>query len=233
MKPLRSILALTVALTLTPFAARAADLPASYTLEEKPFKAAIAGTSLTFALFSDAACTTQVYTTAVLVENVALITKLKQFTPKNDTKLPNTLLLQHTLAGVTAHGNLYLKVTGTGVTPVAGACQAQAATVPVPTCNDGIQNQNESDVDCGGGNCVLCQVGDSCVVNGDCNSMVCTGNVCQPPPPSCADGILNNLETDIDCGGPNCGPTCNPGQTCTYNGDCGSGICILGPFQCM
>lgn len=45
------------------------------------------------------------------------------------------------------------------------------------TCSDGIKNQNETNVDCGG---------------------VCS--VCQ----SCSDGIKNQGETGIDCGGP-CG----------------------------
>src|SRR5690349_11350763 len=148
MKLVRTAVALVLA--LGPLAAVAADLPVTFTTQEKPLKAASAGTQLTFALYGDAACTNQVYTTTVNVENVALITKVKQFTPKNDAKLPNTVMLQHTLPGVTAYGNLYLKVTGTGITPVAGACQAQAATVVVPTCNDGIKNQAEADVDCGG-----------------------------------------------------------------------------------
>src|SRR5262245_29203313 len=119
--------AVLAALVAAPLVVAAADLPVTFSTQEKPLKAAIAGTPLTFALYRDAACTNQVYTTNVNVENVALITKIKQFTPKNDTKLPNTVMLQHTLPGVTAYGNLYLKVTGAGITPVAGACQAQAA----------------------------------------------------------------------------------------------------------
>lgn len=47
-----------------------------------------------------------------------------------------------------------------------------------PTCDDGIQNQGETGVDCGG---------------------PCPG-IC----PTCDDGILNNGETEVDCGGPNC-----------------------------
>lgn len=221
------------ALVAAPLLAAAADLPVTFTTQEKPLKSAVAGTPLTFALYRDAACTTQVYSTVVNVENVALITKLKQFTPKNDTKLPNTVVLQHTLPGVTAYGNVYLRVTGVGITPVAGACQAQAALVPVPTCNDGIQNQGETDVDCGGGACVLCAVGEACLVNGDCNSFLCQAGVCQPPPPSCVDGIQNQFETDVDCGGPNCAMMCNTGQTCAYGGDCMSGICVVGPNQCL
>ena len=47
-----------------------------------------------------------------------------------------------------------------------------------PTCDDGIQNQGETGVDCGG---------------------PCPG-IC----PTCDDGILNNGEIEVDCGGPNC-----------------------------
>src|SRR5881628_3531762 len=117
-------------------------------------------TSLTFELFRDSACSTAaVHSASVLVENVTLITKLKQITPKGDTKLPSTDELALTLTGVTAAENLYLKVTGTGIVPIGGACQAQAAQVIAANCVDGIQNQGETDVDCGGTNaCPRCGI---------------------------------------------------------------------------
>jgi len=230
MSVVRSMVAL--ALLLVPLAARAADIPVSFTTKEKDLKSALAGTPLTFALYSDAACTTQVYSTVVNVEKVALITKLKQFTPKNDTKLPNTVALQHTLTGVTAHGNLYLKVTGTGIVPVAGACQAQSASVPVPTCNDGVKNQTETDVDCGGtSGCLACQTGKNCLGNFDCQSLNCMAGICQPAAPSCTDGMQNQGETDIDCGGPNCSFACGPGQMCNQNNGCHSVNCMSGQCQ--
>jgi hypothetical protein len=48
---------------------------------------------------------------------------------------------------------------------------------PTPTCSDGIQNQGETGIDCGGP-CPAC------------------------PPPSCVDGIQNQGEIGVDCGGP-------------------------------
>lgn len=48
------------------------------------------------------------------------------------------------------------------------------------TCNDGIQNQGETGVDCGGPNCQPCVTAIA---------------------PSCTDGIQNAGETGIDCGG--------------------------------
>lgn len=228
MKLVRSLLVL--GLVVAPLAAWAADIPVTFTTKEKDLKAALAGTPLTFSLYSNPSCTTQVYTTVINVENVALITKVKQFTPKNDTKLPNTVALQTTLPGVTAHGNLYLKVTGTGIVPIAGACQAQAASVPVPTCNDGVQNQTETDIDCGG-NCFTCQDGKMCLINADCNSFNCVTGICQPALPSCMDGMQNQGETDIDCGGPNCPGMCNPGQSCLANSDCVTNSCMGGQCQ--
>jgi len=179
MRPFRSLLAALLAL---PSLARAADLPVRYTVQEKPLKTAIAGTSLTFELFRDSACTTPaVHSASVLIENVTLITKLKQLTPKGDTKLPSTDELALTLTGVTAAGNLYLKVTGTGIVPIGGACQAQAAQVIAANCVDGIQNQGETDVDCGGTNaCPRCGIHQSCAVGSDCQSGNCMGGVCEP-----------------------------------------------------
>ncbi len=56
---------------------------------------------------------------------------------------------------------------------------------PTPTCSDGIQNGDETGVDCGG-SCQPCQT-----------------------PPTCNDGIQNGDETGVDCGG-SCTP-CSPG----------------------
>ncbi len=81
-----------------------------------------------------------------------------------------------------------------------------------PSCNDGIQNQGESSVDCGGpcaGPCPTCNDGIQNQGEGgiDCGS-VC-GSVC----PTCNDGIQNQGEGGIDCGGPcaNVCPSCNDG----------------------
>ena len=53
---------------------------------------------------------------------------------------------------------------------------------PAPTCTDGIQNGNETGVDCGGPDCAPCVQ------------------------PTCTDGIQNGDETGVDCGGPDCAP---------------------------
>jgi hypothetical protein len=120
---------LTLALAL-PLAVRAADVPTSYTVNDTALKAAIAGTSLTFTLYSDAGCTQQVHQQAVPIETVNLVSRLKVFTAKSaPTKSPKTAELRETLTGVSAAGNLYLKVTGTGITPVGGACQAQTTSL--------------------------------------------------------------------------------------------------------
>lgn len=61
-----------------------------------------------------------------------------------------------------------------------------------PTCNDGIQNGNETGVDCGG-SCTPCQT-----------------------TPTCNDGIQNGNETGVDCGG-----SCAPCQTTTCDAPTG------------
>lgn len=47
-----------------------------------------------------------------------------------------------------------------------------------------------------------------CEVPSDCASLVCDRGVCANP--SCIDGVRNQGEEEVDCGGPSC-PCCSPG----------------------
>ena len=100
-----------------------------------------------------------------------------------------------------------------------------------PSCTDGIQNGQETGVDCGGPTCPPCAP--SCsdgIQNGQETGVDCGGPTCPPCAPSCSDGIKNGQETGVDCGGPTC-PPCAP--SCTdgiKNGqetgvDCGGPTC--------
>jgi serine/threonine-protein kinase len=50
-------------------------------------------------------------------------------------------------------------------------------------CSDGVKNNTETDIDCGGGQCPPCAVRGACRVHGDCRTFVCAGGVCG----ACAD----------------------------------------------
>jgi hypothetical protein len=97
-----------------------------------------------------------------------------------------------------------------------------------PTCTDGIQNGDETGVDCGGTNCPACPTCTDGIQNGDETGVDCGGTAC-PACPTCNDGIQNGDETGVDCGGTNCPacPTCNDGiQNGDETGvDCGGTIC--------
>jgi len=71
-----------------------------------------------------------------------------------------------------------------------------------PQCDDGLKNQDEEKVDCGGEKCPPCQctngVLDQNEVGLDC------GGVC--PACHCSDGVYNHDEQGIDCGGGECPP---------------------------
>ena len=105
------------------------------------------------------------------------------------------------------------------------------ASCVAPTCNDGVKNQGETDVDCGGLACgATCAPARVCVADTDCGGLgaSCAGGVCR----NCADGVLNGAETGLDCGG-QCGATCGGGQACNTGADCATsgctgGLCNLG-----
>ncbi|WP_165872219.1 glycosyl hydrolase [Tenacibaculum sp. M341] len=107
---------------------------------------------------------------------------------------------------------------------------------PSPTCTDGIQNGNETGVDCGG-NCDPCDTttppDSDC--SGDCpdgyelfacgqcwvneqqaQSAGCTETCSDTSTPTCNDGIQNGDETGIDCGG-SCPYTCDTSELPTCN----------------
>ncbi len=87
------------------------------------------------------------------------------------------------------------------------------------SCSDGIKNQNETDIDCGG-ICSKCQDGGGCLVDSDCDSGNCSSGKCSSQQaPSCDDSVQNQDETDVDCGGQKC-TACEEGKRCSIDDDC-------------
>jgi LruC domain-containing protein len=78
-------------------------------------------------------------------------------------------------------------------------CRRDCSSGLCPSCTDGVQNQNESDVDCGGPNCGRCADTRTCGAGSDCTSGVCSGGHCAAP--TCSDGVQNGAESGVDCGG--------------------------------
>ena len=60
--------------------------------------------------------------------------------------------------------------------------------LPQPSCSDGIKNQDETDIDCGGV-CLGCIDGKNCVQDSDCQSKYCKGGLCLSCP-------IKNLTAD-------------------------------------
>ena len=53
-----------------------------------------------------------------------------------------------------------------------------ATTIQADTCNNGIKDANEADVDCGNSCFALCQNGMKCLNDFDCDSFKCDKTVC-------------------------------------------------------
>ncbi len=107
-------------------------------------------------------------------------------------------------------------------------CSSENVNVEIPpSCIDGLLNEGESDIDCGGP-CAQCSDGKNCgIANVNCSSGVCSAGKCQPA--SCTDGVKNGSEVDADCGG-TCG-LCSDGKTCAEATQCRSGVCKSGVCQ--
>ena len=128
-----------------------------------------------------------------------------------------------------SYGNGSYSVTGsTGVLASGGAFTSSETTNfclgggPAPTCTDGVQNGDETGVDCGGTSCAPCVTPPTCtdgIQNGDETGVDCGGSTCAPcvTPPTCSDGVQNGDETGVDCGGSSCAP-CSTGTDVLHEG---------------
>ena len=105
--------------------AGAATVPVTYDVSDKALKAAVSGTMLTFELHSDPACTSVELSQQIAIDDVK-VSRLKLFSPSGGTKAPKTDTLHAVMTGNDIAAGAFVKVTGTGITPVGGTCQAQA-----------------------------------------------------------------------------------------------------------
>jgi hypothetical protein len=111
-------------------------------------------------------------------------------------------------------------------------CTVRRNCVP-RSCEDGILDGGEVNVDCGGP-CEGCLVGDPCNSPEDCIQGVC-GPDKRCATFSCDDGVQNGLESDVDCGGPRC-DDCDDGKHCLERDKCKSSVCwggICRPKTCI
>lgn len=120
------------------------------------------------------------------------------------------------------------------------SCLNEENKIP-PNCYDGILNNGEEKIDCGGafcdecphcengrfdpdrgetcidcgGPCGACPTCNNCMFDEGLESGIDCGGLANCPPCNtlCGDGLLNGLEEEIDCGGPDCDPC----PTCTDN----------------
>ena len=103
-----------------------------------------------------------------------------------------------------------------------GVCTNKICQAPTPT--DGVQNGNETGIDCGGSAPTKCVAGAGCLSNADCDKLKCDLVQKKCLVASHSDGVVNDGETGVDCGGS--APTkCATGQGCASNADCNAVAC--------
>jgi F5/8 type C domain len=99
-----------------------------------------------------------------------------------------------------------------------------------PGCLDGVQDGDETGVDCGPG-CGACKQCNDGTQDGDETGVDCGGSCAACP--TCDDKLQNGSESDVDCGG-TCAKRCEPSQRCRESADCASLVCtvVCAPPDC-
>ena len=106
--------------------------------------------------------------------------------------------------------------------------------------NNGVLDELETDIDCGGPDCQACPDGANCFGNGDCLSQNCIDGVCFPPATGfCSDLQCNGQVENCHNCSQDCGP-CGTGDCCTETlgqASCSDQVitecvCALDPFCC-
>lgn len=107
---------------------------------------------------------------------------------------------------------------------------------PLPSCDDLLKNQDESDVDCGGG-CSPCLEGQTCNSGADCTTMACLAGVCTASAclvdadctaldSPCSQGLCD-LQSFLCKSTPiHEGEACDDETLCTTASSCAAGSCI-------
>ena len=116
-------------------------------------------------------------------------------------------------------------------------------TGPLPTCDDQAQNQDETDVDCGG-SCSPCLEGQMCLLPGDCVTGTCEAGVCAPMgcqaddecamlADACNDGVCDPNSKTCAKKPVGIGKPCDDGDLCTKIDACVDGLCVgAAPVDC-
>ncbi len=111
-------------------------------------------------------------------------------------------------------------------------CDAVSQTCVVSHCFDHKMDSSETAVDCGGGVCDGCTLGQGCGRDYDCQSGACDGISFTCVTDTCSDHRQDGLESDVDCGGPTCSG-CPNGKRCQSSLDCAIGTCPTGVHVCQ
>ncbi|WP_428268230.1 hypothetical protein [Haliangium sp.] len=131
--------------------------------------------------------------------------------------------------------------------PEESVCNADGQCVGVH-CEDGVRNEDETDIDCGGERCPACGDGAMCGDGDDCASSICVELRCAVA--ECGDGVTNGDDVcdtggatatcDADCTAPACNDgvfnaaaeDCDTGgNTATCDEDCTAPACNDGVFN--
>ena len=94
------------------------------------------------------------------------------------------------------------------------SCGDATSPDPIALCVNGVLDEGEADVDCGGANCGPCEPGQGCEGASDCDSGVCSAGACAQP--ECGDGVTNGTEP---CDDGEDSANCNLDCTTTACGD--------------
>jgi hypothetical protein len=116
-----------------------------------------------------------------------------------------------------------------------GSGGSTGTSTGTPQCKDGLLDQDETDVDCGGRVCpARCPAGKSCLADSDCDRSKSPVNCSRSTfkcVDGCTDGSKDGDETGIDCGG-SCPQKC-VGEPCTANDGCQSLNCDTTAGKCL
>lgn len=111
-------------------------------------------------------------------------------------------------------------------------CGGECALCP-EHCSNGVEDQDETGIDCGGSSCTACASHCSNgVMDNDELGIDCGGSSCTACASHCSNGVMDSSETGIDCGGNDCS-SCSIVDHCDNgvkdmdedNIDCGGELC--------